>query len=71
MKTSGESEPPESCLCRTMINVRLKCKDQVLGEQGQMLYMTSNVTVISQARWPMEMWRQDEPITKVPCLAFR
>lgn len=50
MKIGGESEPPESCLCRTMINVLLKCKDQVLGEQGQMLYMTSNVTVISQAR---------------------
>lgn len=50
MKTSGESEPPEFCLCRTMINVCLKCKDQVLREQGQMLYMTYNVTVISQAQ---------------------
>lgn len=50
MKTRGESVPPEPCLCRTMINVLLKYKDQVLGEQGQMLYMTSNVTVISQAQ---------------------
>lgn len=48
MKTSSESETPEFCLCRTVINVRLKCEDQVLGEQGQMLYMTSNATVISQ-----------------------
>lgn len=47
-KDSGKTEPPEFYFCRTMINGHLKCKDQVLGEQGQMLYMTPDVTVISQ-----------------------